>query len=86
MFKLKLVGKSQLQGAKHFLWDTIIHEISNFWDYLFFIEDKRELIHLALTKCQVANEVLQKRTLNVAQNTINFLHQTSNENLGTLGV
>ena len=50
MPKLKLVGKSQLQGAKHFLWDTIIHEISNFSDYLFFIEDKRELTHSTLMK------------------------------------
>ena len=68
------------------LWDTIIDEISNFWDYLFFIEDKRELIHSALTKCQVANEILQKRPINVAQNIISFIHQTSNETLRTLGV
>lgn len=85
MLKLNLLGKSQLQGAKHFLWDTIIHEISNFWDYLFFIKDKRELTHSTLTKCQVANEILQKRPVNVAHNTINFLHQTSNETLRTLG-
>ena len=50
MLKFKLVGKSQLQGAKHLLWDTIIVEISNFWDYLFSIEDKKELTHSALTK------------------------------------
>ena len=52
----------------------------------FFIEDKKELTHSALTKCQVENEILQKRPVNVAQNTTNFLHQTSNETLKTLGV
>ena len=84
--KLKLLGKSQLQGAKHLLWDTIIIEISNFWDYQFFIENKKELIHSTLTNCQVPNEIIQKRPINVAQNTLNFLHQTSNETLRTLGV
>ena len=39
-----------------------------------------------MTKCQVANEIFQKRHVNVAQNTINFLHQTSNETLRTLAV
>ena len=56
MLKLKLVGKFQLQGAKHFLWDTIIVEISNFLDYFFLIEDKKELTHSTLTKFQVAKE------------------------------
>ena len=58
-------------------------EISNFQDCVFFIEDKSELIHSRLTKCQVANDILQKRPTNVAQKTIIFLQQTSNETLRT---
>ena len=53
MLKLKLTAKSQLQGPKHSLWDTIIDEVSNFWDYLFFIEDKRELFHSPSSRLQM---------------------------------
>lgn len=86
MLKLKLIGNSQLQGAKHFLWDKIIDEVFDSWDYLIFIEDKRELTHSISTKCQVPNEILHKRPVNVAHKTIIFLHQTSNETLRTLGL
>ena len=39
-----------------------------------------------MTKCQVANDILQKKLVNVVKNTINFLHQTSKETLRSLGV
>ena len=84
--KIKLRGQLPLQGAKHFLWDLIAIEITKFWEYVYFIEEKDALTSTTLLKFEIVNETLQKKPMNKAQNAINFLSQTSNSTLATLGV
>ena len=84
--KNKMKGNLQLQGAKHLLWDQIVVEIDGLWEYLNYIEDKRDLAYSTLTKCKVVEEVLQERPIKNAQSTIKFLKQASNETLRVLGV
>ena len=63
------------------LWDQIAAVISQFWDYAYFMEDKRMLVDSTLIKFQISNETLQVRPVNKTQNIINFLNQISNETL-----
>lgn len=53
---------------------------------MYFIEDKDALASTTLLKCEIINETLQKKPTNKDQNAINFLSQTSNSTLATVGV
>ena len=84
--KYKLRGKLPLVGAKHIIWDFIIEMSRIVIPYLNMMEDKTTLFKKALHKCVVANETMTKRTSETAQNAINFLNSTNNEQLRALGV
>ena len=77
-------GKLQLKGAKHAIWDHVIIEVTKLWDFLNFVEDKRVLVINSLTKYEVANEIMQRREVAKAQNSIAFLSHLSNQELTTL--
>ena len=68
------------------IWDLISTEIAKFQDYFALIDDKIALVTMAQVKSEVVKEYLQKKPINKAQNTINFMSQTSNSILSTLGV
>ena len=61
--KRKLKGKLQLQGTRHLLWDKISVEVDNLWEYVNYIQDKRDLSYSILTKCKVVDEVYKKDLL-----------------------
>lgn len=73
-------------GAKHLIWDAIVHSVVDFRPYLDVLEDKVALSCKALHKCVVINETMTKRTPDIAQNTISFLNTTTNEQFQTLGL
>ena len=75
-----------MQGAKQLLWNLVDAKITKFWEYVYFIEDKYALESTTLLICEIVNETLQKKLVNKAHNAINFLNQTSNSTLATLGV
>ena len=78
--------KLQLKGAKHNNWDQIIIEVTKLWDFLNFVEDKRVLVINSLTKYEMANEIMQRRSAAKAQNSITFMSHSSNQELATLNV
>ena len=51
-----------------------------------FVEDKRILVISSLVKYEVANELMQWRPTNKAQNSITFLSHLSNQDLATLKI
>jgi hypothetical protein len=61
-------------------------EIAKFWEYMVLIDDKIALVIMAQAKSQIVKEHSQKKPINKARNTINFMNQTSNTTLATLGV
>ena len=79
-------GKLQLQGAKHVIWDHITVEVTKLWDFLNFVEDMRVLVIISLVKYEVANELMQRRPTDKAQNSITFLSHLSNQDLATLKI
>jgi len=75
----KLKGRGPLLGARHALWDSIIGEATKFRPYLEMMEDKSALANKALHKRLVINEIMSKRSVEVAQNAINMLNTITNE-------
>lgn len=84
--KDKMIGRLQLKGAKHTMWDQIIIEVTKIWDFLNFLEDKRVLVINSLTKYEVANEIMQRRPTTKEKKSIVFLIHLSNQELETLNV
>ena len=79
-------GRLQLKGAKHTIWDQIIIEVTKLWDFLNYVEDKRVLVIISLTKYEVANEIMQRRPATKSHNSVVFLSHLSNQELETLNV
>ena len=70
--KERNIGKAPLQGAKHLIWDTLSVEITKFGHYLNFINDESALVNLAAQRLKLANETMEKKSLNTAHNAVNF--------------
>ena len=70
-----------MQGAKHLIWDTLSVEITKFRHYLNFISDESALVNLAAQRLKLANETMEKKSLNTAHNTVNFLNSLTYQNL-----
>ena len=83
---MKLIGQLSLQQGKHIIWDMISAQITKFWEYIVLIDDKISLEIMDQAKSQIMKEHLQKKPINKAHNTINFMNQTTNSKLATLGV
>ena len=83
---MKLTSQLSLQGAKHIIWDLISAKIAKFQEYMILIDDKFALVVMAQAKSQIVKEHLQKKPINKAHNTINFMNQTTNSKLATLWV
>ena len=56
-------------------------EITKFSYYLNFIDDEIALVNLATQRLKLANEIMEKKPLNTAQNTLNFLKHLTYHNL-----
>jgi len=72
--KTRLKGKTLLQGAKNVICDAIAMGVAKFGSYLNFINDKDNMVATARNNCIVVNEVLVKKPLEWAQNSINLLN------------
>ena len=72
--KERSTGKAPLQGAEHIIWDTLSMEVTKFRHYLNFIDDQSVLVNLATQRLKLANETMEKKPLNTAQNALNFLN------------
>ena len=72
--KERNTGKAPLQGAKNIIWDTLSVEVTKIRHYLNFIDDQSALVNLATQRLKLANETMEKKPLNTAQNALNFLN------------
>ena len=79
--KERSIEKAPLQGSKHLIWDTVSMEITKFRHYLNFIDDQSALVNLATQRQKLANETMEKKPLNIAQNALNFLNSLTYQNL-----
>ena len=77
----KMIGKLPLQGAKHLIWDTLTIEITKFRSYLNFVNNKNAIVDLALQRCKLVNENLDKKPLETAQNDVKFLKKLTYEDM-----
>ena len=84
--KERSIGKAPLQGAKHLIWDTLFVEITKFRHYLNFIDDQSALVNLATQRLKLANETMEKKPLNTAQNALNFLYFLTYQKLQDIGI
>jgi len=79
--KERNTGKAPLQGAKHLILDTLSIEITKFRHYLNFVDDESALVNLAAQRLKLANETMEKKSLNTAHNVVNFLNSLTYQNL-----
>ena len=63
------------------IWDTLSMEITKFRNYLNFIDDEIALVNLATQRLKLANEIMEKKPLNIAHNALNFLNFLTYQNL-----
>jgi hypothetical protein len=84
--KMRLKGKTLLQGAKHVIWDAIAAKASKFRVYLNFIDDKDIMATTTQSRCTVVNETLAKKPSEWAQNTIDLLNSVPTVDLQTIVV
>ena len=84
--KERNIGKNPLQGDKHLIWDTLSVEITKFRHYLNFIDDQSALVNLATQRLKLANETMEKKPLNTAQNDLNFLNSLTYQKLQDIGI
>ena len=82
----KMICKLPLQGAKHLIWDTLTIEITKFRSYLNFVNDKNAIVDLALQRCKLVNENLDKNPLETTQNTVKFLKTLTYEELQEMAI
>ena len=60
--KERNIGKVPLEGSKHIIWDTLCVEITNFRQYLNFIDDQSILINLANQRLELVNESMERKS------------------------
>ena len=84
--KERNTGKGPLQGAKHIIWDTLSVEVTKFRHYLNFIDDQSALVNLANHKLKLANETMERKPLNIAQNALNLLNSLTYQKLQDIGI
>ena len=82
----KMIGKLPLQGAKHLILDTLTIEITKFRYYLNFVNDKNVIVDLALQRCKLVNENIDKNPLDTSQNVVNFLKNLTYEYIQEMGI
>ena len=68
------------------IWDTLSVEITKFRHYLNFIDDESALVNLAAQRLKLANETMEKKSLNTAHNAVNFLNSLTYQNLYDIGI
>ena len=84
--KERNTGKAPLQGAKHIIWDTLSVEVTKFKHCLNFIDDQSALVNLSNQRLKLANETMEKKPLNTAQNALNFLNSLTYQKLQDIGI
>ena len=84
--KERNTGKAPLQGSKHIIWDTLSIEVTKFRNYLNFINDQSALVNLANQRLKLANETMEKKPLNTAQNALNLLNSLTYKKLQDIGI
>ena len=77
----QVIGQETVQGENHLIWDAIIIEADNFIPYLDYILDKEVVIHSSRKIMAVAREKLNKKPVDYANNSINFLNGFSEDDL-----
>ena len=75
-----------MQGDRHLLWDMLILEATKIRPYLNFIQDKEMVINSARESCTTMKEVLNRKIVDTAKNTINFCNTLSEEELRTMRI
>ena len=68
------------------IWDTLYVEITKFRHYLNFISDESALVNLAAQRLKLANETMEKKSLNTTHNAVNFLNSLTYQNLQDIGI
>ena len=61
-------------------------EITKFRHYLNFIDDESALVNLAAQRLKLANETMEKKSLNTTHNAVNFLNSLTYQNLQDIGI
>ena len=72
-----LTGKLFVQVSKHMIWDMIIAEARKLRPYLNYILDKEIVTHADKQSCMAVKEVLNKKPIDTANNTVSFLNGLS---------
>ena len=75
-----------MQGDKHLIWDILTIEITNFRSYLNFVNDKNAIVDLALQRCKLVNENLDKKPLETTQNAVKFLKTLKYEDMQEMAI
>jgi hypothetical protein len=84
--RMRLKGKTLLQGVKHVIHDAIVAEAAKFRFYLNFINVKDNVDTMTQRKCTVVNETLAKKPSEWAHNIIDLMNVVPTTDLQTIGV
>ena len=77
--KEKVIWKTLLQAVKHIIWDALSVEVTKFKPYLNYVNDKILIVDMAIQRCKVVNETMDKNPSDTSQNAIDFLNTLNYE-------
>ena len=77
----QVTGKSSLQGYNHIIWDSLISQESMLMPYLDYILDKEVVIQSAKKSVKAIKERLNKKLIDYAKNTVDFLNGLTEEDI-----
>jgi hypothetical protein len=84
--KEQVIGQKVLQETKKIIWDDVIQKADDLRPYLNFIVDKETVVNLAKKAVALANEKLNKKPSDYAENAVEFLSGLSEEQADTTGI
>ena len=85
-FEEGIIGRIPLQGAKHFLWDALIKEISPLGKHLVMLDEWKQASMAVSKRCKSLQEILVRMPREEAQKEIIVLNATTREEPIALGV
>ena len=82
----QVVGNMALWGARHLIWDQIIVEANKFRPFLDFISSQENALTEAEKKVSTLRREVNKRSVEVAKNDIEFLSSLSDDLVSKYGI
>ena len=82
----QVIRQMALQGSKHMIQDEIIKEASKFRFYLDYVANQEDSLTTAKKNVVLEKQELHKKTIQVAQNVVNFFSTLCEDRIKRMGI